>query len=254
MPDCLREGGAGMYSSAFCRVYNEFGWNVYPEVFAGQLLEMPEVREMTVRSALDLGCGTGILCRELAGRGIAAVGIDLSEGMIDLARRQAPDCRFLVENMVTYRPEERFDLVTCTGDALNHVFDPADVERIFANVSGYLREGGLFVFDLLRESEIPRDEPFELDYSDTVRAVFRTTREADGTVHLRIRVTENGVPTVEEDIRERVHDPERICAMLERAGLRVLRCADALLPDARVHGNTWFIVARKEKKQEVYDV
>ena len=26
-----------MYSSAFCRVYNEFGWNVYPEVFAAQL-------------------------------------------------------------------------------------------------------------------------------------------------------------------------------------------------------------------------
>ena len=27
-----------MYGSLFCRVYNEFGWNVYPEVFAEQLL------------------------------------------------------------------------------------------------------------------------------------------------------------------------------------------------------------------------
>ena len=28
-----------MYSDIFCKVYNEFGWNYYPEVFAEQLLQ-----------------------------------------------------------------------------------------------------------------------------------------------------------------------------------------------------------------------
>ena len=27
-----------MYSDAFCKVYNQFGWNYFPEAFAGQLL------------------------------------------------------------------------------------------------------------------------------------------------------------------------------------------------------------------------
>ena len=235
-----------MYSSAFCRVYDQFGWNVYPEVFARQLLELLERRGAQVRTALDLGCGTGVLCRELARQGIAAVGIDLSQGMIDIARRQAPECRFAVGDMVTFRPGERFDLVTCTGDAINHIFDPADVRRVFENVSACLDRGGLFVFDLLRESEIPSDEPFVLDYSDTVRAVFRTLREEDGTVRLQIRVTENGVPAVEEDILEKLHDRQLICDLLDAAGLAVLRCADTLLPGSDLHGNTWFITAQKK--------
>ena len=101
-------------------------------------------------------------------------------------------------------------------DALNHIFAPADLQRIFDNVSGYLNAGGLFVFDLLRESEIPPDEPFELEYSDTVRAVFRTSRLPGDAVRLHIQVFENGVPAIEEDILEKLHDPDMIRAMLER--------------------------------------
>ena len=28
-----------MYSDVFCKVYNEFGWNYYPEAFGEQLLK-----------------------------------------------------------------------------------------------------------------------------------------------------------------------------------------------------------------------
>ena len=28
-----------MYSDIFCKVYNEFGWNYYPEAFGEQLLD-----------------------------------------------------------------------------------------------------------------------------------------------------------------------------------------------------------------------
>lgn len=233
-----------MYGSAFCRVYNEFGWNVYPQEFARQLLVYLAQNGRAVRSVLDLGCGTGVLCREMTENGIQAAGVDLSEGMIAIARQQAPDAAFFVGDMVTFRPEERFDLVTCTGDALNHLFDPADIQRVFENVSAYLNPGGLFVFDLLRETEIPPDEPFDLDYSDTVRAVFRTVRQGD-RVRLHISVFENGELTVEEDILEKLHDPALICAMLSRAGLEVLQCADRLLIDSDNHSSTWYIVAQK---------
>lgn len=236
-----------MYSSAFCRVYNQFGWNVYGEVFAEQLLELLSRRGAAVKTAMDLGCGTGIVCRELSGHGIAAAGIDLSEGMIALAREQAPLCRFAAADMVTYRPAERFDLVTATGDVLNHVFDPEYLQKIFHNVSGYLNTGGLFIFDLLRESEIPPDEPFELEYSDTVRAVFRTSRLPGDAVRLHIQVFENGVPAIEEDILEKLHDPDMIRAMLERAGFDVERISDALLPDSALHSSTWYVIARKKE-------
>ena len=33
-----------MYSDAFCKVYNQFGWNYFPEAFGEQLLGFTSIR------------------------------------------------------------------------------------------------------------------------------------------------------------------------------------------------------------------
>ena len=234
-----------MYSSAFCRVYNEFGWNYFPRAFGEQLLHWLDVNRVPAKTCLDLGCGTGILCETLRDGGLQPSGMDLSEGMIEIARRSAPDIHYDVANMITYRPEREFDLVTCTGDALNHIIDLGDVQRIFENVHAYLSPGGYFIFDILNEREVSDGEPIDLPFSDTVRAQFCITRTGAGTVNLKTTVYENEVFQFEENITETIHDPAVICDLLRQAGFEVLRCADQLMDDAVAHGNTWFIIAIK---------
>ena len=143
-----------MYSDVFCKVYNEFGWNYYPEIFGQQLLAWLERKDIAPRKALDLACGTGVLCRILKEAGMDVTGMDLSEGMITIAREQSPYVHFDVADMITYRPEQSFDLVTCTGDAVNHIGNLRDVASIFQNVYDCLVPGGWFVFDLLNEQEV----------------------------------------------------------------------------------------------------
>jgi 2-polyprenyl-3-methyl-5-hydroxy-6-metoxy-1,4-benzoquinol methylase len=203
-----------------------------------------EETKADVKSALDLACGTGILCRILHETGVAACGADLSEGMIAIAREHNPEIPFEVADMITYRPEKRFDLVTCTGDALNHIPELRDVERIFRNVYECLNPGGFFIFDLLNEHEVSDDEPFEFDFSDTLRVWFQMTRPTEKGVNLQIRVYENGVLQVEENIRERIHGPEEICALLRQSGFRVLRLSNRML-DSDNPGTTWFVIAAK---------
>lgn len=233
-----------MYSDVFCKVYNEFGWNYYPEIFGQQLLEWMKRQGIRPKNAMDLACGTGILCQILARQGIKAAGMDFSAGMIQIAREASPQIPYQVADMITFRPETQYDLVTCTGDALNHIPDLADVARIFENVYAYTSPGGWFVFDILDENEVSTSEPFEMDFTDRIRVWFQMTRPGEHQVNLKIRVFEDGALQFEENIRETVHDPQMICQLLTQAGFTVQQCSDRLLPDSG-HGTTWFVVARK---------
>jgi 2-polyprenyl-3-methyl-5-hydroxy-6-metoxy-1,4-benzoquinol methylase len=233
-----------VYSDVFCKVYNEFGWNYYPEIFGEQLLQWLDLNGVRPKSSMDLACGTGILCEILHKNGIRASGMDFSSGMIEIARQGNPDIRYEVADMITFCPAEQFDLVTCTGDAVNHISDLADVERIFQNVYAYTASGGYFIFDILNENEVSTSEPFEMDFSENTRVWFQMTRPGDKQVNLQVRVYENGSLQFEENIRETIHDPAVICDLLRKTGFAVIKCADRLL-ETNNPGTTWFIIAKK---------
>ena len=233
-----------MYSDVFCKVYNEFGWNCYPEIFGEQLLTWLQRRSIQPKTGMDLGCGTGILCEILHNHGIQAAGMDFSSGMIDIARKGCPEISYEVADMITFCPDTQYDLVTCTGDALNHIHNLSDVAKIFQNVARYTAPGGYFIFDILNRQEVSTSEPFEMDFSETTRVWFQMTQPETDQVNLKVRVFENGQLQFEENIQETVHDPLVICDLLRQAGFTVESCADRLLEDSNP-GTTWFVIARK---------
>ena len=233
-----------MYSDVFCKVYNEFGWNYYPEIFGEQLLKWLERNAVQPKTAMDLACGTGILCGILHRAGVQASGMDFSSGMIEIARENCPGLHFDVADMITYRPDKQFDLVTCTGDAVNHIPELFNVKKIFENVYAYLAPGGYFVFDILNENEVSSSEPFDMDFTDTTRVWFQMTRPEDKRVNLKIKVYENGELAFEENIRETIHDPAEICRLLQVCGFEHIVCTDRLLPENNP-GTTHFLIARK---------
>lgn len=233
-----------MYSDIFCKVYNEFGWNYYPETFGEQLLEWLEVKNFYPDTSLDLACGTGVLCEILHAHGIRARGMDLASGMIDVARSRNQEIIYEVADMVSYRPEGPFDLVTCTGDAFNHILDIGNLQQIFENIHGYMTPGGWLVFDILNEREVSTSEPFEMDFDEHTRVWFQMTQPEDRCVNLQIKVYEDRVLTIEENIREKIHDPVAVCNILRDIGYQEVVCMDRLLEKYN-KGTTWFITAKK---------
>lgn len=64
-------------------------------------------------TVLDAGCGTGYLTQKLFEKGAAATGVDFSERMLEVARRNYPHLEFLLDSCTTLStlPDAHFDLL-----------------------------------------------------------------------------------------------------------------------------------------------
>ena len=73
--------------------------------------------EFGARSLLDVGCGTGILARQAASRGMEVTGVDPAGASLDVARSQpgAERVRWL-RGDATGLPELQMDLATMTAN------------------------------------------------------------------------------------------------------------------------------------------
>lgn len=99
------------------------------------------------RSLLELGCGTGALLAGLSPQ-LAVTGIDRSAEMLAVAREKLPEARLVRGDMTAFRLPDRFDVVICMFDTLNHVQSFAGWLTLFSCVHEHLAEGGLFIFDV----------------------------------------------------------------------------------------------------------
>ncbi|MEU2281655.1 methyltransferase domain-containing protein [Streptomyces sp. NPDC013178] len=89
----------------------------------------------------DVGCGTGRITAHLHQLGVDAFGIDLSPGMIEVARRDHPDLRFDVGSMTDLALADASITGLIAWYSLIHVPDD-EIRSVFAHFQRVLRPGG----------------------------------------------------------------------------------------------------------------
>jgi SAM-dependent methyltransferase len=95
---------------------------------------------------LDLGCGTGRLCRHFARKGYPCVGVDLSEDMLKYARDvPVAGIEFIQANLVNLTLAQEFDYAACLFSTLGMVRGAEHRARVLANALRALKPGGRFV-------------------------------------------------------------------------------------------------------------
>ncbi|NGZ77791.1 class I SAM-dependent DNA methyltransferase [Saccharibacillus alkalitolerans] len=130
------------------------------------------------RTILEIGCGTGRTAIPLAEAGYTVTGIDLHEGMLELARRKAADKNAEVEwiagDIADLRLPSPAGFAYMTGNGFQHFLRNEDQDALLSAVSRNLRSGGVFLFD----TRFPGAEELMQPESEQY---WRAAAEGDGT-------------------------------------------------------------------------
>ncbi|HEX4219585.1 MAG TPA: class I SAM-dependent methyltransferase [Acidimicrobiales bacterium] len=148
---------------------------------ADRVIEWIEQHRPHATRLLELGCGTGSILARLDSIP-ELTGIDRSAAMLARARTKVPRARLIEGDMRSFSLEERFDVVVCVFDSLNHLLFFGDWESMFDAVHRHLVDGGLFIFDVNTVGELRRlgQEPPWVDDFDGGVAIIDVSFAEDG--------------------------------------------------------------------------
>ena len=101
---------------------------------------------------VDLGCGSGVLLKEIAAHGHQTTGIDASADLLTIAQREVPNAN-LIHGSIYQVELPKAELFIATGEVLNYNFDQQHhlnrLEDLFLQIYRALPSEGFLIFDLI---------------------------------------------------------------------------------------------------------
>jgi SAM-dependent methyltransferase len=187
---------------------------------------------------LDLGCGTGSFCIEMAKRGYEMIGVDISPEMLMLASSKAnaagADILYLNQDMTSFELYGTVDAAVCFLDSINYITDKRKLNRLFKLVNNYLNPGGLFIFDTNSQYKIKNILGNNVFYSveDDAAYIWQNTycpktRKCEFDLTFFIQDGESYIRR-DEIHYERAYSVDEIKGLAVSAGLKPLGIFDGL--------------------------
>jgi SAM-dependent methyltransferase len=97
---------------------------------------------------LELCCGTGRIALPLAEKGWQVTGIDLSESMLEEARKKSSRVEWIKSDIRNFEIGKKFSLIIFSINSICHLLNIEDVESCFQCVKKHLNTEGIFVIDM----------------------------------------------------------------------------------------------------------
>jgi SAM-dependent methyltransferase len=160
---------------------------------AALLRKLIERYHPSARTVLELACGTGSILKQLR-PDYEVTGLDLSAPMLEVAAEKVPGVRIVEADMTRFSLDDRFDVVLCVYDSINHLLEFAQWQDVFARAQEHLNDGGLFLFDINTErrlASLTTRTPLVQWFGEGHVLVMDVRDDADGVVVWDIRIFEH---------------------------------------------------------------
>ncbi len=232
------------------------------------VLERIQACKSMPTTLLDLGCGTGKHALEVARQGISVTGIDMSQTMLAMGKKElqqeslAALPRILLPQLQhgdvrSIRLGQTFDAVTSLFHVMSYQNTEEDMLAALETAKSHLNPGGIFLFDFWYGPGVLTDAPTErektMEDSDTLvhRHATPHHRVNDNIVevHYTIKLTDkhSGVETnLYESHSMRYWFMPELRYLAKKSSFTVVaegRWMDTRAPDPRTW-NAWMALAR----------
>lgn len=195
----------------------------------------------SAETVLELAAGTGQNLANLY-KDYEVSGLDLSEGMLQVAKTKLPGAKFYHQSMVDFRIDQKYDVIISLFDSVNHLLDFDDWKRMFQSVKSHLAHDGIFIFDVNTPEKLQRvaqEKPFTQEFEGN-KMEMSVQDEGGGVVNWRIKFFEGDSPVaLEENIKEIAFPTSEVKKALERV-FSVVEVSEELNPETGVIERVYF--------------
>ncbi|MBS3080455.1 methyltransferase domain-containing protein [Candidatus Pacearchaeota archaeon] len=205
-----------------------------------------------VKKILDLGCGTGLHTKELLERGYEITGLDLSEEMIDIAKKRNPSAKFHIGNMNNFNLSNKFDAIICMFSALGYLTENKQLEDFFISCRDHLKDNGLLILDVWNGLGVMRELPSSREKiveRNELKIIRKSLPELDSKNHINkvrfnVKVFKDNELLTEyiEDHTVRFFFPLELKRYMEDIGFELIRICPSFDFSKELTENDWNMV------------
>lgn len=218
--------------------------------------------EKKVNSILDIGCGTGSHAILFADMEYAVTGVDISENMLEIARKKAADQKkriTLVQQDIRHLDlPKKFDAAVAMFAVMGYQATNSDFEDALTSVHRHLNGGGIFIFDVWFGPTVLMQKPTDrvkiVEHSDKkiIRYAHPVLDIVNHSVEVNYSVLEIAGNKVLTETKEshlmRFFFYQELKYFLEKNGFEVLKICPFMDSDGKVDDHCWNISVICKKK------
>jgi SAM-dependent methyltransferase len=106
------------------------------------------LNKINIHRIIEIGCGTGLLGKHFIGHGYDYTGLDISEAMIEIARRENKTGCFMVGDMRSLERGPVYEAVLLTGRTSGYLIHNREILDTLSGIYDILPPHGLFLLDI----------------------------------------------------------------------------------------------------------